>query len=247
MCNSNRQYSYQFPLPQASLLSMALYDTESSLMLPQSFEAPSNIKIESLRATATGPNPSAYSIDEYRDLSLRQILELSEDFLFDDDSSSESCYNARDEDPLMPNPVFPLLPSAPAAQVSSFASLPFSSHPHQVQQPLDSKFDAAMLEPIPLPLPTPSCCTSFPVAPIPTVSSVQLQQDFSSKKRCREMASEEDDDDVCSVSSEFEQGDFEDAAANQRRFRPYQKGQWAMKYDELLEFRKEKGEILGWA
>jgi len=66
--------------------------------------------------TAQAPAAKAFfSIDEYKDLSLKEILEISDDFLLDDDSSHGA---NTDDDPLTPSAVFQNQPSSTSTMVT---------------------------------------------------------------------------------------------------------------------------------
>lgn len=66
--------------------------------------------------TAQAPAAKAFfSIDEYKDLSLKEILEISDDFILDDDSSHGA---NTDDDPLTPSAVFQNQPSTASTMVT---------------------------------------------------------------------------------------------------------------------------------
>lgn len=159
-----------------SLFSMALYEFEAAQSQQQQAQEPPK-------------RPGHfYPVDEYKDLSLREILDISDDFLFDEADSAPR--------PMVPvsSAVAPLMPPA----TSPIANIP---------APTGLTFD-----------------TNFSVPEVGATSAI----DLSPKKRSREdfEAEEEDDTD------------------EERRFRPYQAGQWSEKFEELCAYREKMGHCL---
>ncbi|KAL7571535.1 hypothetical protein ACA910_020954 [Epithemia clementina (nom. ined.)] len=197
-----------------SLFSMAMYDVGT---------------MKSSRKTVFTHPSQFYPVEEYKDLGLRDILELSEDCLFSDDE--EELVNDFIE-PLVPIPAAP--PSAPllASESSSNSSF-FSSEDLEWSQ-LDDP-----------PLMEIDCGEDIPVAAA-LVSSMEMPSDPECRSRCnnkrsRDMfLSDDGGDDEEQESSESSGIDAED----DRRFRPYQEGQWFEKFEELCAYRKEHGNCL---
>lgn len=163
-----------------SLYSMALYDFETSQDL------------SSAAAMQMQPQNNAFHpVEEYKDMSLREILDMSDDFLIDDlwGQSSQSA-NAM-SNMMMQAPMVSSAPVPPAPQM---------------------QFDMFNI-----PEPTP-----LPEAPLDATASVVTPA--KSRKREREVS----DDDT----------------EAEKRFRSYQTGQWAEKFDELVEYRKLHGHCL---
>ena len=140
-----------------SLFTMALYDVDA---VTQQDATTREVNTQSTQ-------PAFYPVDEYKDLSLREILDISDDFLFG-------------EDPLMNTPVYDTTP------------VPVTSSSHTV-------------------------------SPIPS-----NEIDENTKKRRRDSSHDYD-----TVES-----------PGPRRFRPYQAGQWADKYEELCEYSNKMGHCL---
>uniref|UniRef100_A0A7S2Y8D8 Helicase-associated domain-containing protein n=1 Tax=Entomoneis paludosa TaxID=265537 RepID=A0A7S2Y8D8_9STRA len=171
-----------------SLFAMAMYDMPSQ---QQNANAP---------ALPSAPS-HFYPVEEYKDLSLREILDLSEDCLFSDDEDSA--------------PVIAPL-RAPSAPMSSCAA------PVAPSSSIMSKEDIEwnQLEDLPI----------SPMEDIPVAAALVGSMDATAnRKRSRDCEFEQDED------SE----DMED-----RRFRPYQTGQWAEKFEELCIYRKINGHCL---
>lgn len=175
--------AYQAPkksvfMPSESLFSMALYDFDNS----------GQQQVELTGVLQQPPpqiQPTFHPVDEYKDLSLKEILDLSDDYIFGDD-------------PLMNTP--------------------------SLEQPVPCAApSAALVSPEPKPQEPPSFQFNARVAMLP------FCQDTSSKKRPREISSGSSD---------------ADAAEEERRFRPYQAGQWSEKFEELCEYRQKMGHCL---
>jgi hypothetical protein len=175
-------------MPSESLFSMALYDFDTSAQCETGvLQYPQQQRVPQQRQ----PQPTFHPVEEYKDLSLKEILDLSDDFIFGDDDPLMSS-------PMMMEPVPCPVPSRMISQVS----------------------------PDPKPQVTPSFHFSSGSA---NEMGLSLDMEAASKKRRRESPSNDDDDD-CS-----EEG---------RRFRPYQAGQWAEKFEELCEYRHNMGHCL---
>lgn len=149
-------------LQPSSLFSMAMYDVDS--VAQQECSSSSR---------GFGSTPTFYPVEQYKDLSLKEILDISDDFLFGE------------EDPLMSVPTMQAVPSEPAPPAAPVPVSPTLSAPEEITA-------------------TPS----------------------SSRKRSHEEVSDIGSDD------------------EERRFRPYQAGQWCEKFDELCAYRRQTGHCL---
>ena len=191
-----------------SLFSMAMYEVGS---MPHS-------------ARTRNTRSQFYPVQEYKDLVLRDILDLSGDCLFSDDEEDD------DHDMVVPMaPVSSAPPSAPMAMVSEESSSSFSEDLEwsQLEDPL---LDATETEDIPV--------AAALVSSMELDSSVPAAQVY--KKRSRDaLVAETHDDTVDDEESESSLGQDDD-----RRFRPYQEGQWFEKFDELCRYRKANGNCL---
>jgi hypothetical protein len=175
-------------MPSESVFSMALYDFDTSAQCETGVLQYSQQQRESqLRQH----QPTFHPVEEYKDLSLKEILDLSDDFIFGD------------EDPLMSSPM--MMEPVPCSVPSRMTSQVSSDPKPQVTPSFDFSSGSA------------------------SEMSLSLDMEAASKKRRREAPSDDDDDD-CS-----EEG---------RRFRPYQAGQWAEKFEELCEYRHNMGHCI---
>lgn len=167
-----------------SLFSMAMYDLDSAS--PAETLEPLPAHQPSSRSAAFHP------VDEYKDLSLRELLDLTDDFLFDNQGSAA--------DALAPTPL-----NIPDCQT--------------VAQITGSYSEPAMATP--------------PLAPISmnmTAVTPDVTKSGESKKRQRQEDDEEELD--------------EEGLNKEGRFRAYQAGQWADRFDDLVEYRKRTGNCL---
>lgn len=184
------------PYQSESLFGMALYDfdTLANDVGLVTAGAPTTVP-----PTFQGQPPIFHPVEEYKDLSLREILDLSsDDFL---------PANNDDEDQLL-NPT-ELLEPVPYSSASN-------SHDF-IQQPTQLKSSEQSDDSI-----------AFNVEPQPsTVMS------FNSKKRARDVS----DDETTQASQES-------STSREKRFRPYQAGQWSEKFQELCEYREKHGHCL---
>jgi Helicase associated domain len=205
---------------QESLLSMALYDLE-----PTAFSLPHSSSSNNGGAGRTVEQPSQvpqarppvlppglfHPVDEYKDLTLREILDLSDDYLFPDEPAPANPQNNMAQTPA------DIVSSAPRLFGASFgtgtAVTPITPEPkpHNIVSPPFASFDDYVAD------------------------SVESSSAPISKKRSRDEESllQEGDDD-------FDDGTDEEG----RRFRPYQAGQWAEKFDELCQYRSVNGHCL---
>jgi Helicase associated domain len=167
-----------------SLFGMAFYDFEGG-----DFSA-SHAMAGTLPRSHVSP-PVFHPVDEYKDLSLREILDLSDDFLSNDDQ---------------------LLGNVPPPSDFHHAMNTVSLDHGSLSQP-DSTLSRHQQPPV-------------------------LSNDvstFTPKKRSREFTEEaqmsmNDNSSTCS--------------GKERRFRPYQAGQWSEKFQELCDYRDEFGHCL---
>jgi len=171
-----------------SLFSMALYDSD---LMNQA-----HLSLDALPPQA--PAPGFHPVDEYKDLSLKELLELSDEYMFREDD--EKNLNAA----LNPIPL-----NVPFGQsVGSMAGTPA---PRGFADPSFGLLQPQML-----------------MAPQMPPSSVVSMMPVNNKKRQREVSDDEGDDEL----------------NNDGRFRPYQAGQWAERFNDLCTYREEKGNCL---
>jgi len=169
-----------------SLFGMALYDFDSiaaDVGLQSPIAHHQQLQIQA-------PPPVFHPVDEYKDLSLREILDLSDDFLSNDDDHMHSSGELA-------------LEPVPFANKSSAKP----SHVGSSRDPLLGQQKSQQV-------------TSTP----PTT--------FNRKKRSRDL----DDEEATLLS--------EGSSSKERRFRPYQAGQWAEKFEELCEYKDMFGHCL---
>lgn len=177
------------PFQPESLYGMALYDFDTLNSDIQA--ATSSIHSQSPLRSVQGPPPVFHPVDEYKDLSLKEILDLSDDFLSQDDDT--------------------LLGSTELA--SGFEPVPYAngnSPVHLSQASVSLSQQAAELG---INLDQPHL-RSTPMNP---------------KKRSRSSDAK---------STEASSG------SRERRFRPYQAGQWAEKFEELCDYKQKMGHCL---
>lgn len=200
-----------------SLFSMALYDFESMGQQTQRHFLPQ--VIQSISTSA----PSFHPVDEYKDLSLKELLDLSDDFLFGDEEqgNESSMFN--------PLPFVPRAPHAAESRVNpSMASAP-SNHlmtslsnvyaePVGSMRSLGIDIDAAEIEPTPI-----------LESPVPISPSSSCFVSGSLKRQREELDDEDEDDDELNTDG---------------RFRPYQAGQWSDRFSDLCVYRERMGNCL---
>jgi hypothetical protein len=211
------------PYQSESLFGMALYDFDT-VAYDVGMANP-------LMHRPHAQQPIFHPVDEYKDLSLKEILDLSDDFLSGTDQGKNNGNNNNHNpahDQLLGNPSMPpqgnfnlgdssfayhggppLMLDATVttydpygAELLAFSRESYANHHHQQQQ--HEQF----------------------------LNTLQLQQ-ISTKKRARE----EEQMLMSSVEDESDE-------ARERRFRPYQAGQWAEKFEELCEYKKQQGHCL---
>lgn len=186
-----------------SLYSMALYDVDAIVNQEMNSVMPQQPRQEQAVAVpqqqAQQHTPAFYPVDEYKDMSLKEILDISDDFLFGA------------EDPLMDD--FPLSPTATPRVMEPQAVLSCTGSP----------------PPMPVLSPPVSPLRSTFVSVSPSAST-DLSLDTSTSCNNKKRRRDEDD--------EFDEDDED------RRFRPYQAGQWSDKFVELCEYRERMGHCL---
>ena len=168
-----------------SLYSM-LYDVDSPVPSLQ----------ESMVGGARMQHPSAafHPVDEYKDLSLKEILELSDDFLFND--GDDSLFGGLDPTPLAPSPK---IAYSGGFTIPSQVALPTSSYPDFAPTSFNDSYNS--------------------------LSQVTPSVSPNNKRSREQFDALEDEDDG-------------------HRFRPYQAGQWAEKFEELVTYKKQTGHCL---
>ena len=183
------------PYQSESLYGMALYDFDS-IAADVGLQSP----LTPFRPTFQAPPPVFHPVDEYKDLSLREILDLSDDFLSNDDDH----FNPVD---MTMEPVpFANKSSIQPSQVASSQSIDplLGQQRQQLQQAMMPQQQHLNM-----------------------VSSTPGAMNMNNKKRSRDF-----DD-----ATEFSDGSCDDS--KDRRFRPYQAGQWSEKFEELCEYRNK--------
>ena len=193
------------PFTSESLYGMALYDFDS-VAADVGLQSP----LTSFRPTIQAPPPVFHPVDEYKDLSLREILDLSDDFLSNDDDHFNSADMAMEPVPFA---------NKSSIQVARNAS---SHDPMMGQQRQQQQLQQIMM-------------------------MVQQQQQQPQQQHLDIVSSTPD-----SLNKKKRSRDFDDASVssdgssddNDRRFRPYQAGQWAEKFEELCEYRDKFGHCL---
>ena len=178
------------PFQTESLYGMAMYDFDTLNSDIQATTTSSVLSPSPLRAVQ-GPPPVFHPVDEYKDLSLKEILDLSDDFLSqEDDTLLGSTELASGLEPV------PFANGSSAAHLSQ-ASVSLSQQAAELGINLDQ----------------------------PPLRSTTLNP----KKRSR--STEAKPTETTSGSRE-------------RRFRPYQAGQWAEKFEELCDYKQKMGHCL---
>lgn len=227
--NGKKNLGYQ----SESLFGMALYDFDTvandvGLTQPPVLQRPQS----------QAQQPVFHPVDEYKDMSLKEILDFSDDFLASDAAAAAAAAAANSgapTDQLLGNP-YAASQAHSLTDPTNFVSMGMASS----MAHLDPNMGAyASLG---------ADMSGLSNADILALSreSLQNQQQLlgltgaaglqggpssflNHKKRAR--------DDAEAASGET-------AAMRERRFRPYQAGQWAEKFEELCAYRKEKGHCL---
>lgn len=173
------------------------------------------------------PSGHFFPIDEYKDLTLREILDITDDLIFDGNDNIDLLLG---QFPLEPA----LLQAAPEPTftTSDDAALPATQfQPASIPQ---QQMEPQMIPSIYQELATPAAAATTTRTPLTPSSSCI---DLSPQRKKRSRGSEPDDDDE---SSE----DGVDIKTGRRRFRSYQAGQWSDKFQELCEYRQKMGHCL---
>jgi len=218
---------------QDSLTSMRILDAEAMNMIQGEIsEHPKCLSsAEKMARVTPAAFPAFFCIDEYKDLSLREILELSDDVVFDIESVEGT---SSEEDPLTPDvsgdsvrfeaSAFPGSACPPTAISSSAAAVHAVASAVNLEH-LTSKF--------------------------PDIAKLSKVSGDKSKIRRRELESTCNDgdgeDDTFGLSDEFDMDESDsglDSFSDSDRFRSYQKGQWSIKYEELCDYRRRFGNCL---
>ena len=174
----------QFARNPDSLFSMALYDFEQLAQHNDSSFAKTQVQHPDAAA-------AFHPVDEYKDMSLREILDISDDFLLED------------------------------------KELPF---PSLLDQGTSTNLLNRSPQFAPISPERPQEIRSFEALSVASAISDELAYGFEtdSKKRRRQVSEDESSDD----------------GSPSKRFRPYQAGQWAEKFEELCEYRERSGHCL---
>lgn len=177
----------QFSRHPDSLFSMALYDCDSLAQQNELF----GTKIQSQH-----PGAAFHPVDEHKDVTLREILDITDDFLLDEDKE-------------LPFPSFFEGPTTSSSNLmnrsSTFAPMIPPERPHEVR--------------------------SFEALSVASAISDELMYGIDiaeCKKRRRQVSEDESSED----------------GSTSKRFRPYQAGQWAEKFEELCQYREKTGHCL---
>jgi Helicase associated domain len=219
--NMGNGLSKKSPFQSDSLLGMALYDFDC-------FAADVGFQ-STVRQSHASSQPVFHPVDDYKDLTLREILDLSDDIIINDDTRfiSTSNQNINDFNNLLSNPFV------------------FNSQPPMVNNNLQTAFDVNALSHqdhmLSLKLDQQQMMLQhqnqfLQLQGQQQVMQPQNQNNFMPEgrnKRAREMDEE----------NRFATFD-DDASEEERRFRPYQAGQWSEKFQELSEFREKTGHCL---
>ena len=175
--------------------------------------------------------PAFFSIDEYKDLSLREILELSDDVVFGIESAERT---SSEEDPFMPD--F----SGDSATIEASA-FPGSACPPAAISPGASTVNVMAS----------AVSIEHLTSKFPDIEQTSKVSGDNSKVRSRELDStcndDDGEDDSFGLSDEFDMDESDsglDSSCDSDRFRSYQKGQWSIKYEELCDYRRRFGNCL---
>lgn len=193
------------PYQSESLFGMALYDFDT-VANDAGLQTPPMHRPQAQQ-------PIFHPVDEYKDLSLKEILDLSDDFLSGADQGKNNANQSPPHDQLLGNPAMP-----PQGGLGDSFSYYAANAP--LLEPTVSTYDPYGADLLAL---------SRESLNHHHEQFLNSYQQINPKKRARE-------EDPGSSSSNEE--------ARERRFRPYQAGQWAEKFEELCEYRKNHGHCL---
>lgn len=203
--------------------------------------------------------PIFHPVDEYKDLSLKEILDLSDDFISGEDDHLLGSYN--NDYCLEPTP-FPnglLASQVRPTMPSMIGSMDLNSTSHQEQlhvfnceqqhqllqqQLLENQLRENQLQQQQQqqqrdqqqPQRQWSECQQKPQLPMlkPVMAT---SGNFITNKRSRECLDDSDDEEQYSSTDDS-------PSSKDRRFRPYQAGQWSEKFEELCEYKDKMGHCL---
>ena len=174
-------------LQQESLFSLAMYDVDNVATNNQKQDQPTQSAV-------------FHPVDEYKDMTLRELLDLSDDYLFD---GTESNVHST----LMPIPVHSsqtTMLRQVSGELQSIVTYPDTA-------PAMTMVDDVDLEPN-------------------HVFSMEPPSGSSNKKRRRQVSDDENSE--------------SDDLNEEGRFRPYQAGQWAERFEDLCKYRDQAGNCL---
>lgn len=183
----------------------------------------------SVRQSPHSSQPVFHPVDDYKDLTLREILDLSDDIIISDDArfTNNSDQTINDIGNILSNP---------------FA---FTSTPQLVNTHLPTSFDVNSLshqdQMLSLNLDQQQIMLQHQNQLLQLQGSQQEMKSATQKtfiQETRNKRSRELDEDSRFASFNDDESDAE------HRFRPYQAGQWAEKFQELCEFREKSGHCL---
>lgn len=235
------------PFQPESLFGMALYDFDT-LAADVGFHAA--VTTLPARHNLHGPPPIFHPVDEYKDLSLREILDLSDDFLSgDEDHLLGNCNhnshqnNHNSEYSLEPNPFAHGSAQFLSAASSLIGSLDLN-HMHHQEQLLAFNLEQQQII-------LQQQQSQHQMQQLQLQQHQQQQQhheqqiheptvatsgNFNAKKRSCESSDDESLADSGDESSSL--------GGKERRFRPYQAGQWSEKFEEVCEYKDKMGHCL---
>lgn len=219
------------PFQSESLFGMALYDFDT-LAADAGFQSNVNLPV---RHNLHGPPPVFHLVDEYKDLSLREILDLSDDFISnEEDQLLGHCHNSNNvqQNDFRQDPNANQFSNGNIPQFLPNGSMIESADLNNMNQ--QDQYLAFNLEQQLMPRKQQSQLQQqiqqqnmhhMQHAPVPSFDSL------NSKKHSRDFGDDADDLDMSSDPKD-------------RRFRPYQAGQWSEKFEELCEYRRRMGHCL---
>jgi hypothetical protein len=231
------------PYQSESLFGMALYDFDT-LAADVGFHTAVNLPP---RHNPHGPPPVFHPVDEYKDLSLKEILDLSDDFLSNEEDHLLGHVNANHQ-----GNDFRMEPNHFANNaVSQFLSPGASSFvgaqdlanmntqdqllAYNLEQQLMLRQQQSQLSQMQhhnMQQQQNQHQLMQQRQMLPKQPEVTSMDSFNPKKRSREAHDANHDDDDGSASGK------------DRRFRPYQAGQWSEKFEELCQYREKTGHCL---
>lgn len=227
--------------PRGSLYAMALGDPEMNLNQPYLDYSNSSLDAHSNISTgATG----FFSIDQYKDLSLKEILDFSDELLPEDDSCPLNDELIRPI-PLPPHEHFVLQKECKSLSRSSLVFEPIVSKPSSdCIAPTAENLTQKSHDMVDLtfePLPIDSVC-----------EDIMQPVHFRGSQPRRHIAFELEQEIPCDVSDVGWDDDKADDPSNlssggdrsSKRFRTFQKEQWGSMYKDLYDYRRRFGHCL---